>query len=113
MDKDNLTLFKEKTFPIIHQRRTVEHLRTFLVDNKIQNAKIRFIKDHTNMVIVSFDFKTNSGKVQKNIFRYKTDPGDRKNLMVQERIGNILATHNAKAFLNCRDATVLRTRKGR
>ena len=89
IDKDNLTLFKEKTFPIYH-RRTVKHLREFLVDNKIQTAKIKFIKDHTNMVIVSFDFKTNSGEVQKNAFRYKTDPGDRKDLLVQERIENIV-----------------------
>ena len=87
MDKDNLTLFKEKTFPI-HKRRTVDHLRTFLVDNEIQNAKIKFMKDHTDMVIVSFDFKTNSGEVQKNIFRYKTDPGDRNTVLVQERIQN-------------------------
>ena len=42
------------------------------------------------MVIVSFDFKTNSGEVQKNVFRYKTDPGDRKDLLVQERIENIV-----------------------
>lgn len=89
IDKDNLTLFKEKTFPI-YQKTTVDHLRKFLVDNNIQNARIKFSKDHTNMVIVSFDFKTNSGEVQKNIFRYKTDPGDRKNLLVQERIENIV-----------------------
>ena len=87
MDKDNLTLFKEKTFPI-HKRRTVDHLRTFLVDNEIQNAKIKFMKDHTDMVIVSFDFKTNSGEVQKNIFRYNTDPGDRYTVLVHERIQN-------------------------
>ena len=86
MDQDNITLFKEKTSQI-HQRRTVDHLRTFLVDNKIQNANIK-IKDHTNTVIVSFDFKTNSGEVQKNIFRYKTDPWDRKTVLVQERIRN-------------------------
>ena len=86
MDKNNITLFKEKTSQI-HQRRTVNHLRTFLIDNNIQNAKIK-IKDHTNMVIVSFDIKTNYGEVQKNIFRYKTDPWDRKTVLVQERIRN-------------------------
>ena len=67
MDKDNLTLFKEKTFP---RSGTVDNLRTFLLDNKILNAKILFINDHTDMVIVSFDLKSNSGEVQKNIFRY-------------------------------------------
>lgn len=40
------------------------------------------------MVIVSFDFETKSGEVQKNIFRYKTDPGDRNTVLVQERIQN-------------------------
>ena len=38
-----------------------------------------------NTLTVSFEFKTRSGSIQKNIFRYKADPRNETKLLVQVR----------------------------
>ena len=61
------------------------HLKKFLDSNKLQDINIAFKNNiQDNVVTVAFAFKTTNGKLQKNVFRYKTDPVNRRSLLFQE-----------------------------
>ena len=61
------------------------HLKKFLDSYKLQDINIAFKNDiQDNVVTVAFAFKTTNGKLQKNVFRYKTDPVNTRSLLFQE-----------------------------
>ena len=66
------------------QNSTLSELKDFLNYNAIQDAQIVFKNEvEKDIVWVSFSFKTLDGTVQKNVFRYKTDPADQRRLLYQ------------------------------
>jgi len=83
VDRACMTLFEEKASPI-HMRPTDLHLKKFLDSYKLQDINIAFKNDiQDNVVTVAFAFKTTNGKLQKNVFRYKTDPVNTRSLLFQ------------------------------
>ena len=66
------------------QNSTCSELKDFLNYNAIQDVQIVFKNEvEKDIVRVSFSFKTLDGTVQKNVFRYKTDPADQRRLLYQ------------------------------
>ena len=66
------------------QNSTHSELKDFLNYNAIQDVQIVFKNEvEKDIVRVSFSFKSLDGTVQKNVFRYKTDPADQRRLLYQ------------------------------
>ena len=60
------------------------NVKKFLDTYKLQNINIDFKNEYQrNCLRVEFSFKTTDGTLQKNVFRYKTDPKDKKRFLFQ------------------------------
>lgn len=60
------------------------NIREFLDNYGLQEVNIAFRNQtEENTVMITFDFKTRKGSIQRNVFRYKADPQDEESLLVQ------------------------------
>ena len=87
---ENTNIYSKRIFCFISnkhscfQKSTRSELQDFLQQYRLEDVQIVFKNEiEKDIVRVSFAFKTLDGTVQKNVFRYKTDPADQRRLLYQ------------------------------